>query len=69
MNTCKYCNQPIVPVLGPHDGTYITYSSDRRGNWRVMVDNRYVGRFKTQPDAVAACITSSILKSKIAAVE
>ena len=68
MNTCKYCTQPIVPVLGPHDGTYVMHSPDHRGNWRVVVDNRYVGRFETQSDAVDACITS-MLNAKIAAVE
>ena len=70
MNTCSYCTQPIVPVIEPEPltGTYVLYSPDHRGDWRVMVDNRYVGRFETQSDAVAACI-ASMLNAKIAAVE
>ena len=62
MNTCKYCNQPIVSVIA-HDGTYVVYSPDHRGNWIALVDNRFVGRFETQSDAVDAC-TASILKAK-----
>jgi hypothetical protein len=57
-NKCKCCGQDVdtrVFYLGPHHwerDSYVNWSPDPRGDWRLVVNSKYVQRYNSKAVAI-----------------